>query len=86
MFLLETGTDRREWKREKELPWGPKGWKGVIRESEWKMEVPSAVWPVTTRRGVGRAVVLAIFVAGSETVEDLVWRKLMNRKMFALTY
>ena len=74
MFLLETGTERREWKREKELPWGPKGWKGVIWESEWKVEVPSAVWPVTTRRGAGRDVVLAIFVAGVGAGEELVRR------------
>ena len=82
MVLLATGTERREWKREKELPWGPKGWKGVIWVSEWKMEVPFAVWPVTTRRGGGRDVVLAIFVAG----EDLVWRKLIDSNMSALTY
>ena len=25
MLVLETGTERREWKREKELEWGPKG-------------------------------------------------------------
>ena len=75
IFLLETGTERREWKREKELPWGPKGWKGVICESEWKMEVPSAVWPVTTRRGGGRDVVLAaFFVAGVGAGEELVRR------------
>ena len=80
--MLETGTERREWKREKELPWGPKGWKGEIWVSEWKMEVPSAVWPVTTTRGGGRVVVLAIFVGGFEIGEDLVWRKLINWKMF----
>ena len=80
MFLLETGTERREWKREKELPGGPKGWKGAICESEWKIEVPSAVWPVTTRRGGGSDVVLAaIFVAGVGAGEELVRRvKLMG--------
>ena len=50
------------------------------------MEVPSAVWPVTTRRGAGRDVVLAIFVAGFETEVDLVRRKMINWRMFALTY
>ena len=85
MVVLETGTERREWKREKELPWGPKGWKGGIWVSEWKIEVPSAVCPVTTRRGGGRVVVLAIFGGGFETGEDLVWRKLINWKIFALT-
>ena len=42
------------------------------------MEVPSAVWPVTTRRGAGRDVVLAIFAGGFETLEDLVRRKLIK--------
>ena len=85
MFLLETGTERREWKREKELPWGPKGWKGMTWESEWKMEVPSAVWPVTTRRGAGRDVVLAIFVAGLEAGEELVRRvKLIGEYLLRL--
>lgn len=72
MLVLETGTERREWKREKELPWGPKGWKGGIWVSEWKMEVPSGVWPVTTRRGAGRDVRFAIFVEGFEIGEDSV--------------
>ena len=59
---LETGTERREWKREKELPLGPKGWKGVTWESDAKTEVPSAVCVVMTRRGAGSWVVLDIFV------------------------
>ena len=49
------------------------------------MEVPSAVWPVTTRRGGGRVVVFAIFVGGFEIWVDLVWRKLINWKILALT-
>ncbi len=51
--VLETGTERREWKREKPDPWGPKGWKGCIWLSEAKTEVPLSVWVVTTRRGAG---------------------------------
>ena len=50
---METGTERREWKREKEDAWGPKGKKGAIWESEANTEVPSAVWVVETRRGGG---------------------------------
>lgn len=46
------------------------------------MEAPSAVWPVTTRRGGGRVVVLAIFVGGFTIGEEEVWRKLINWKMF----
>ena len=51
--VFETGTERREWKREKDEACGPKGKKGATWESEAKTEVPSAVWVVVTRRGGG---------------------------------
>lgn len=35
---------------------GPKGWKGEIVSSDEKIEVPSGVWVVLTRRGLGRRV------------------------------
>lgn len=33
---------------------GPKGWKGEIVSSDEKTDVPSGVWVVLTRRGLGR--------------------------------
>jgi hypothetical protein len=40
--VFETGTERREWKREKEAC-GPKGENEATWESAAKTEVPSAV-------------------------------------------
>ena len=51
---LETGTTSEVWKTVKALLEGPKGWKGVRVVSEEMMDLPSAVWAVTTRRGGGR--------------------------------
>lgn len=41
--VLETGTLRREWKRAKLEPCGPKGKNGVIDVSEPKMDLPEGV-------------------------------------------
>lgn len=56
--VLETGTERREWKREKEEACGPKGKKGWILESDAKIETPLSSWPVTTRRGAGSGAIV----------------------------
>jgi len=52
--VFETGTERRESKRLKPVLLGPKGWKGVIWESDWNTDFPSPVWAETTKRGAGR--------------------------------
>ena len=60
--VLETGTPRREWKRAKLEPCGPKGKKGVIAVSDSKMDVPEGVCVVVISRGalsLGVAVVMA---------------------------
>lgn len=49
--VLETGTWVLEWKLEKPVVPGPKGWNDSICLSDVKIEVPSALWPVMTRRG-----------------------------------
>lgn len=49
--VLETGTWALEWKLEKPVVPGPKGWNDSICLSDVKIEVPSGLWPVTTRRG-----------------------------------
>ena len=69
--VLETGTERREWKRAKEEPRGPKGWKGWTWLSEAKTEVPELSWVVTTRRGAGSWVVEDIFTDGIDTLTAL---------------
>ena len=62
---METGTPRREWKRAKLEPCGPKGKKGVIAVSDSKMDVPEGVCVVVISRGalsLAVSVVMAGFV------------------------
>jgi len=61
--VLETGTLRREWKRAKLEPCGPKGKKGVIVVSEAKIDLPKGECVVVMRRGalsLGVSVVMAV--------------------------
>lgn len=40
---------------------GPKGWKGEIFSSDEKTDVPSGLWVVLTRRGLGRRADVPLF-------------------------
>lgn len=62
--VFEAGTFDELWKTAKAVPVGPNGIKGVRCVSEEITAVPSREWEAMTRRGSGRAAIVAVGFVG----------------------
>jgi len=68
--VFETGTVDEEWKIVNADAWGPKGENVGSRASEAILDVPSEVWVVVTRRGLGNGEAMLFLCFGYDLYSE----------------